>query len=801
MDENLNNQSVVEVPQKGSLMNKVSFWLLLVSTVLLPIFFVPVSFISIQFGTSLLFSFSVILSTILYIVTGITTGSLDLPKPSKYTLGVLSLVPIVYILAGISKGFSRMSFFGYTFDVSTVGFIILSFVYLFIVSILFREKGKIALAYKAFTVSSLIFAVFVLLRILSKGKLLSLGVFPNVTTTMIGSWNNVAVLFGMTSIFSMISIEMLNLNGIKKSLSYVGLVVSLFFLALVNFSSLWLVLGTVSFLVILYGMFYSENETTFSSMSWGDRLKKVSIVPAVVFLISIIFYFGANSFGLFLASKLKTESVEIRPSFMTTMEIARNTLRSSPVFGSGPNTFINQWSAFKPNDIVSTAFWNTDFPNGIGILPTFVVTTGVAGALSWLVFLGFFVYLGFKSIFVKTEDLESRYYVVSSFFVSLLLWIVNFIYVPSTPIFVLSFFFTGLFFASVYSAGIIGVSNKRFNLNPRVGFVSSLIMVVSLVGVVSLGYGLFKNSLSLWYFQKSSYALNTANDSKLSEEYMLKAIVTVPNDVYYRSLSEIQLVKLNEVLSQDPAKVKQEEVQKQFSDGLLAAITSGVSAKDRDPSNYLNWVSLGRIYDAVSIPQLNITGAYESAQIAYIEALRLNPKNPGILMLLARMAVNKNDLNQARNYVQQAIQIKNNYLDAYFLLSQIEVASNNIREAIQSVTAASIIDPTNPAIMFQLGLLKYNTRDFDGAIDALEKATTMTPDYANAKFFLGLSYEATKQTEKAIKQFEDLSVSNPDSTEVKAILENLKAGKPIFTDSANSKPEKGSELPLKEQNN
>lgn len=798
MDEFLNNQSVAGAPQKGSMMNKVSFWLLLVSTVLLPIFFVPVSFISIQFGTSLLFSFGAILSTILYIVTGITTGSLDLPKPSKYTLGFLSVVPLMYLLAGVSKGFSRMSFFGYTFDISTVGFILLAFVYLFIVSILFREKNKISLAYKAFGISSALFTAFVVLRIATQGKILSFGVFSNVTTTMLGSWNNIAVLFAMLTVISILSLEILSVSKTKKILSYVSILVSLFFMALVNFSSLWLVVAIVSFLIVLYKMFYTENETAFSTLTWGERIKRVSAVPAIVMVLAVVFYFGANSFGLFLASKLKTESVEIRPSFMTTMEIARNTLRTSPVFGSGPNTFIKEWSSYKPNDIVSTAFWNTDFPNGVGLLPTFLVTTGVMGTLSWLVFLGFLVYLGFKSIFVKTEDSESRYYIVTSFFTALLLWIVNFVYVPSTAIFVLSFFFTGLFFASIYSAGIIPVASKRFNVNPRIGFVSSLIMVTSLVGVVSLGYGLFKNSLSLWYFQKSSYALNTANDTKLSEEYMLKAIVTVPNDVYYRSLSEIQLVKLNEVLAQDPAKVKQEDVQKQFSDGLLAAITSGVSAKDRDPSNYLNWVSLGRIYDAVSVPQLNITGSYESAQIAYIEALRLNPKNPGILMLLARMAVNRNDLNQARNYVQQAIQIKNNYLDAYFLLSQIEVASNNIREAIQSVTAASIIDPTNPAIMFQLGLLKYNVRDFDGAIDALEKAITMTPDYANAKFFLGLSYEATKQTEKAIKQFEDLSVSNPDSQEVKQILENLKSGKAIFTDATNTKPEKGGSLPLKE---
>lgn len=799
MDENINSQIVSEPIQKGKALKNASFWILLVVTALLPIFFVPMSFISLQFSTSLLFSFGVIVSAVLYIVSGITTGSLDLPKPAKYSLGFLAVVPLVYTLAGISKGFSRMAFFGYTFDTSTVGFIVLAFVYLFIVSIYFREKSRINLAYKAFGLSTLLFAVFVLIRILTQGKMLSFGVLPNVTTTMLGSWNNLAILFSISSLLSLLALEMLPMSKVQKILSYLGLVVSLFFLVLVNFTSVWMVLAIVSFLLVLYKVFYSDADALGTTLK--EKLSKVSVLPLVVMVLSLVFFFGSNSYGLFLASKLKTESVEIRPSFATTMEIARNTLRTSPLFGSGPNTFIKEWSAYKPTDIVSTVFWNTDFPSGVGLLPTFLVTTGLIGLLSWVLFLGFFVYLGFKSIFIRIEDSKLRYFTVSSFFVSLFVWIISFVYVPSTPVFVIGFFFTGLFFASIYAAGIIPVSSRQFNLNPRLGFVSSLVMVASLVAVVSLGYGLFKNSLSLWYFQKSSYALNTENNSKLSEEYMLKAIVTVPNDVYYRSLSEIQLVKLNEILSQDPAKVKQEEVQKQFTDGLLAAVTSGVSAKDRDPLNYLNWVALGRVYDAVSIPQLNIAGSYESAQIAYIEALKLNPKNPGIFMLLARLAVNKNDLNQARNYAQQAIQVKNNYLDAYFLLSQIEVSTNNIRSAIQSVAAASVIDPTNPAIFFQLGLLKYNIQDFDGAIESLEKAVAMTPDYANAKFFLGLSYEATKQREKAIKQFEDLSVSNSDSQEVKQILENLKAGKSIFTDAANTKPEKGSSLPLKENSN
>lgn len=794
----MNENQINAVPSKAALLNEISYWILLVITALLPVFFLPIAFISTQFGTSLLFSFGVIVSTVLYIISGISNGSLDLPKPARYVLGFSALVPVVYTLAGISNGFSRMAFFGYTFDISTVGFMVLAFVYMFLVSVLFSDKQKVLKGYIAFGFSAIIFGLFVVIRLLSVGKVLSFGLFTSTTSTMLGSWNNVAILFAVLALLSLITLEMnRTLRGVVKIALYVGLAISLFFVALVNFNAVWVILGLISFLFILFRMFsiYSE---TMVLITWIDRLKKVPRISVVVLVLSLVFVFWGNSIGSFLANKLGATNIEVRPSFVTTMEIAKNTIREQPLFGSGPNTFITQWLTYKPADIVTTVFWNTDFTNGIGLIPTLTVTTGIAGVLSWLLFLGFYIYLGMKSIFIRLEDSSHRQFVITSFFTSLLIWMTHFIYVPSTAVFVLTFFFTGLFFASIYIAGIIPVVNRRFNSNARLGFTSSLVMVASLVAVVSLGYGLYKNSLSLWYFQKSSFALNNNNDSKSSEDYMLKAIVTVPNDIYYRALSEIQLFKLNEVLSQDPKNVKQEEIQKQFNDGLSSAITAAISAKDRDESNYLNWVSLGRVYDAVSIPQLNIQGAYESAQLAYIEALKRNPKNPGIFMLLARLAVNRNDLAQAESYAQQAIQLKNNYLDAYFLLSQIEVANNNITGAIRSVTSASIIDPTNPAIFFQLGLLKYNQGDFPGAIEALEKATTMTPDYANAKFFLGLSYEATKQHDKALKQFEDLSVSNPDSVEVKQILENLKAGKSIFTNAQNTKPERGQDLPLRE---
>ena len=784
--------------KRESMFDRISFGILLAMSFLVPVFFVPTAFISTQFGTSILFAFGVIVSILLYIIGGLSRGSLDLPKPAKYIIGFLTVVPIAYALAGIANGFSRMSFLGYTFDISTAGFIMLSFGYLFLVSLLFRSKSRIFYSYFVFLLSSIILSIFLLVRIIFGAEVLSFGLFNTLTSTMIGSWNNVGIFFGICALLSLLTFEMIQGSKFMKILLSLALLLSLFFLALVNFSIIWVILAITAFLFILYRMFSAQSAYP-SQTSFGKKLSKIPLYSSIVFLVSLVFVIWGATTGSYLSNKFSVTNVEVRPNLSVTLDIARNTLQSRPLFGSGPNTFAVEWLTFRPDDIISTIFWNTDFQSGIGLIPTFAVTTGAIGILSWLLFLGFYVYLGFKSIFSPVTDVFVKYLITSSFFVSLYLWIMTFVYVPSTSIFILTFFFSGLFLASVYLAGLIPTSIHVFSRSPKTGFLSSLIMVIFFIASSALGYGLFKNSQSLWYFQKSSYAFNTSNDINLSEEYMGKAIMAVPSDIYYRALSEIELAKLSLILSQDPKKVKPEDAQKQFSETLTTAIKAGIGAKDADPKNYLNWITLGRVYEAVSVPEFGIDGAYQSAQFAYNEALRRNPKNPGIFMLFAWLAVTGKDLKQAKQYALQAIAVKKNYIDAYFLLSQIEVADKNIKGAIESVTAASVIDPTDPGIFFQLGLLKYNSQDFDGAIIALEKAITLTPNYANAKYFLGLAYEAIGERTKAIEQFEQLAITNPDSEEVKTILTNLKAGKPIFTGTQSAKPEKGKTLPVKEK--
>ncbi len=481
-----------------------------------------------------------------------------------------------------------------------------------------------------------------------------------------------------------------------------------------------------------------------------------------------------------------------------TYDIARETLRNHPLFGSGPNTFVTQWLSYRPDSITQTDFWNTDFAYGIGLLPTFVVTTGLVGLLSWLLFFGMYLYTAWKVLFVRIEDVFLKYIITSSFFISLYLWIMAWIYVPSSVILILTFFFTGLFFASVSLSGIYSTRVVVFGANPKTGFASSLVLVGTFLLVAVLGYGLFKNSASLLYFQKGSYALTVSNDIAESELLMKQAVATVPADTYYRALASIEVAKLNQIILQDPKKVGQAELEKQVSDTLSEAIRAGIGARDADPSNYLNWISLGQVYES-AVP-IKVEGAYQSAQAAYIEAARRNPKNPGMFLLMARLEADNGSLANAAAYAQQAIQVKQNYLDAYYMLAQIAIANKDLKGAIDTVTAATVINPTDPSLLFQLGYLKFSNSDFAGAITALEKSLTLSPQYANAIYYLGLSYEAVGQHTKAIAAFTTLKQTNPDNETVTSVLDALKAGKSIFQTQtpASTAPGKA-KLPVKEK--
>jgi tetratricopeptide (TPR) repeat protein len=267
--------------------------------------------------------------------------------------------------------------------------------------------------------------------------------------------------------------------------------------------------------------------------------------------------------------------------------------------------------------------------------------------------------------------------------------------------------------------------------------------------------------------------------------------------LYYRTLSELNLIRIRQVANQTTGTA--DERRGIFEASLTAGLSAAQNAIKVNESNYQNWIALGSLYEILVPAPLSVQGAYENAKVAYEEALKRNPTSPEIPLLLARTEVAHGDTAAAREFIKQSLVHKNDYVDAYFLLTQLEIVENNLSQAIAAAEAVALLSPDNPGVFFQLGLLKYNNADYRGAGQALLRAVEIVPDYANAKYFLGLSLYKLGQNDLAIGQFLDLKKSNPDNAEIAAILLNLQNKKDPFFKLAppiNTKPERGNTPPI-----
>lgn len=787
--------------------SRVSRFFVLCTAFLLPIFFLPGGNISPSMSKSLLFIVGSILGLAFFIAYLIKDARIVVPR-NLLTLSLV-LLPVVFLVSAFSTGMRSLSFVGYNLDVGTVIFVFSGVVLALVTALTFRTKENIFYSYLVFFTSFVVTALYEILRIFFSADFLSFGeIFAGKTGTLVGSWNDMAIFFALCAVLSLITLEMIELGKIAKVSLIVTFVVSLIFLAVANFSTVWFVLAVFSLLFFLYVIsfdhFSKGNSGTtdvqlVAASNEVSNTRKISWASLVLLLLCVVFIFKGAVIGEWLTSRLGTNYVEVRPNWASTLMVVKDTLKGSALVGSGPNSFLYEWLAHRPDGINDTLFWNTNFSSGVGTLPTFVVTTGILGLLSIAFFLVMFIWTGLRSIFQPVSDFFSRYLILSSFLSALFLWCMAMFYVPGPAMFALAFFFTGLFLASTQREKMLSVKEYSLAHSPKISFVAILLLVVLLVGGLSVAYASVEKTFASASFQSGVAKAQRGESIDDALSLVTKAIGLNPLDVYYRGLSELYILKVNELLG--TADINSEEARVQFQDLVGGSIESAKRATEVNSRDYQNWLTLGQVYGSLVPAPFAIPGAYDNAKKAYDTAFALNPESPAVALLLARLEASKNDLKAARDQVNTALALKKNYAEAHFFLAQIEVTEGSVAKAIPSLETAALLSPGNPGLYFQLGLLKYNVSDWSGAATAFSQAVNIVPEYANAKYFLGLSLDKLGRREDALVQFEDLAKSNPDNAEINLILSNLKAGKQPFTGATppiDNKPEKRADLPIEE---
>lgn len=664
-----------------NIFDKISFWAIFLVITLLPIFFLPFTNIPIEISKGALVVVGLVVSILFWAMGRFSDGNIVLPKSPLLVAGFG--VVLALLLSALFSESSSISFFGTMFDVGTFWFMFSCFLLMLMSATVFRDSKKVSILLMGIVFSSLLVLVFQTLYLFLPQ--LGFEVLVGKTDNVIGGWNAFGFFAGLSSLMALFVIEFFEVARVIKWILSLLLFWSLAMVAVVasaNFTLVWVLIGIFSLVIFIYkaSISYEDNGN-------GGRKIKFPIISFAVVTLAILFFMSGPDFRGSLSNQLGIASNEVSPTFKSTALIAKSVLQTNPILGIGPNRFSEAWSLYKPAQINQTQFWDVAFGSGSGLLPTIASTTGILGILSLLVFFAFFLIAGVQSIFSSMR--RGVNYTLMAFFVTAFyLFVVSFFYSSGAVLILLAFAFTGVF---------IGFSNgENKNREISISFLDDhrksffgmmfliFIMISSVVATVKYG----EKFASVVYFRKALLATTVeAANSAIS-----RAVSLYPNDLYLKTYAQVHLLKMSELSKKEEASLSEAD-KTEIRTSLDQAVSGAQLAVTYNPKNYVNFQDLGSIYQ--SLASFGVKDANTKAVEAYTTAATLNPLNPRIKLVMASASFADGKKEEAKNYANEALTLKPDYLDALIVLIQMAQSENDNASALTYAERALALIPDN----------------------------------------------------------------------------------------------------------
>ncbi|MES3031807.1 MAG: hypothetical protein V4699_01025 [Patescibacteria group bacterium] len=694
-----------------NIFDRLSFLSLFLVIILLPFFVLPFTNIPIEIAKGLLLVVGLAFCIIFWAIARFFDGEINLPR-SVCLLGGGGVV-LVFLLSAIFSQTSQVSFFGTMLDVGSFWFIFGSFMLMFCSSIIFRTPKQAKTVLFGAILSSALVLIFQSVHLFFP-EALSLGLLSDKTDNVLGSWNALGLFAGFSALISLLVVEFFSTTKLEKLILGALTILSIVLVAIVNFSLVWLLLGIFSLIIFVYkvSIISKEDKAEVSAIT----PKKKVYFPAFSFsiiMITLLFFISGPFVGGILPNSLGIQNNDVSPSFLSTMSVTKSVLKESPVLGLGPNKFSSAWASYKPLAMNVTSFWDITFNSGSGLLPTLTSTTGLLGILAWLVFFVLLIVSGMKSIFSSIKN-GVNWETMAFFVLSLYLFISSFFYSTGMVIFLLALAFAGVFVGLSSSNATNGKISLSFFNDHRKRFFSILLLVLIIIVPVVLSFKYVERFASVFYFRKAL----TTKDIPVAEASIDKALKLYENDLYLRAYSQIYLIKLNSLVAKDAASLSSAD-RASMQSSLDQAVSGAQLAVKYDPTNYVNFQTLGSVYQTAAA--FGAEDGYDKAIEFYTMASNLNPLNPGLKLSMAATSLSQHKNKEAKDYANAALLLKPDYINAFIVLSQIATLEGDNTLALNYAQKALAISPTNT------DLIKYKESLKTPAPAPDSKTTTKKP--------------------------------------------------------------------------
>ncbi|MGC9605754.1 MAG: tetratricopeptide repeat protein [Minisyncoccia bacterium] len=769
---------------RSARLESAAFYVLLATVILAPLAFWPSQYVALETAKTVVIAVGTLISAALFSVAAFQEREVRLPPKSMIYVG--ALLAVSTLASSALSGHFAKSFFGQGFELGTGSFILLLCVAgLVAYRAVARSAGRAVILYAGLVGSFAVLYVFHFLRLVFGPGFASFGVLQAATVTVAGSWYALAMYAAVVAIFAISALALLSLASRQKALCYVALALSAILAYIINSVQVWEA-AAVAFLALAVCLSLGKPRSP------GPRasiLRRIAWLPLAAAIICSIFIWNGVSLAGPVITRLNLGYSEFSLPWRLSLDVTAGELNDSPIFGIGPNRFIQAFLDHKPSAINQTDAWGVEFNYGFGFLPTAIVTQGLFGGAVWAMFLLLFGLLGFWSLRSLLRSPEgggaapeperscAGFIVVSSYFGAAFLWLVALIYVPPHAVLYSAFVLTGVWLGASAAYGHLRPLDLVMKPGGRV-FTATTVVCMVVAG--AWGIVFLRSAEALAYFGRGVKELTADNDPIMADDSFRAALALNPTDIYWQARAEAAIALSRELvgtLTSTSTASTSQIVVKSAASVVNQGLGYALAAVSADPDNYYNYISEARVAEMATA--IGMTNGPETAVTAYANAIRENPGNPSIYLSLARLqAVNK-QYDEAIQTIGDALAVKSDYFDAIFLLAQVESSKGSLPEAISAAQFAVNLTPQNPLALFRLGLFQYVKGDYASAASNFSKIESLSPGYASAPYLLGLSDARLGKTAEAIDIFSRLAQADPGNAEVAAILSTLRAGKPL----------------------
>lgn len=428
------------------------------------------------------------------------------------------------------------------------------------------------------------------------------------------------------------------------------------------------------------------------------------------------------------------KEVQLPPNI--SWKISATAFRDAPFLGTGPSTFLYNFTSYKPAEFNTLSFWNFSFGTAYNEFLQVLGTLGLVGFTALAAFCVLILVYAYKYLFLRkfNETSDDTHVLLPALALGgVVSVILLFIHASTLVSIVAMFILMATFMSSQKHVRektmelSIGIKLASFG-NVRLDLLPVVTITLFLIAAVLLSGKIYRASLADYYHR---LALSQASvDGSKTYEYLQKAENLNPAiDLYRVDMAQTNFALANALASQkgptdeNPEGTLTDRDKQTIQTLITQAINEGRASVVLAPRSSRNWQVLALIYR-------NITGVANNslafALDAYGRAIQLDPLNPSLRTDVGLVYYSAKNYELAIRFFTDAVNLKPDYINGFYNLAVAYRDKGDLENAKTVAEQAVALLQKDVAGSEKLPdeLKKIKLQDYNAAIELLNEIKT-----------------------------------------------------------------------------